>query len=608
MIERFRKPILLICDLILINLSMGLAFLVRFDWNLVNVGENCLYFMVWTSLIRVVLFSMSGLYQWSFRYASISEAMNVFRVVTLGSLLLTAVAFFSKHMIMGRSVLIIDYLGCLFLVIASRFLPRVIIKFKQRRIINLKRVLIVGAGSAGEMVARELITSKERVYDPVGFIDDKPSKRNARIHGIKVLGKMSDISVLVKYCSIEEIIIAIPSASGKIIRDIIEKCKKTGVKIKIVPELHKILTGEVSIRQIREVRPEDLLGRESINIDIKNINSFIQDKVVLVTGSAGTIGSELCRQIIKFKPRLLVLYDYNENDFYFLQLELRDKYPDIKLKTIIGDIKDLGLLNHIFSQFRPHIVFHSAAHKHVPLMEENPVAAVKNNVIGTKNFMNAVEHYGVERFVLISTDKAVNPTSIMGASKRIAEMMVQARTKTSQTKFMAVRFGNVIGSSGSAVLIFKKQIEKGGPVTVTHPDVKRFFMTASEAVQLVIQAAVLGKGGEVFILDMGQQIKIADLAKGLITLSGLKPEEDIPITFTGLRPGEKLYEEVLLNIEKDKATKHDKIYITQPNHFDPRKLQSQIKELEELANIIDNEGVISKIKELVPTYSGNKKK
>jgi FlaA1/EpsC-like NDP-sugar epimerase len=319
----------------------------------------------------------------------------------------------------------------------------------------------------------------------------------------------------------------------------------------------------------------------------------------LVTGAGGSIGSELCRQIAKFKPQEIILLDHNENDVYFLDVELRTKYPKLQFKTIIGDIKDIGLLKRIFSHYKPQVVFHSAAHKHVPLMEENPIAAVKNNVIGSRNLIYAAEHYKLERFILISTDKAVNPTSIMGMTKRIAEMILQAKAKNSKTKFMAVRFGNVIGSSGSVVPLFKKQIEEGGPVTVTDPEAKRYFMSVTEAVSLVLQAGAIGRGGEIFILDMGEQIKIIDIAKNLVALSGLKLDKDISIEFVGLRPAEKLSEEILLNTERDKVTKHNKIYITAPCDFDPVNLRRQIKELERLANIMDEDKIIPKIKKII---------
>jgi len=607
-LDKIRMPIMLVIDLALVNLSMFLAFAIRFDWRFTSlIAFPCLYFMMWTAILRSVLFYIFGMYQWSFRYASISEAINVFKSVTIGSLVLVAIAFFTQRTEIGRSVLLIDYLACLFFIGSSRFLPRVLIKFRQLKSSNLKRALIVGAGAAGEMVAREMINAKKRIYQPVGFIDDNPNKLNSRIHGVRVLGRIEDIKKVINYFNIEEVVIAVPSATGKTIRDIVSKCEKTDVKIKTVPELHKILTGEVTIKHIRDVKPEDLLGREAVNINTQDISLFLKDKVILITGAAGTIGSELLRQIAKFNPGQLILYDLNENGLYFLEMELKANYPQLKYKTIIGDIKDIGLLKSVFSKYRPNIAFHSAAHKHVPLMEGNPIAAIKNNIIGTRNLVYASEHYGVERFVMISTDKAVNPTSAMGASKRIAEMMIQSKAKTSRTKFMAVRFGNVIGSSGSVVPIFKQQIESGKPLMVTHPEVKRFFMTASEAAQLVMQAGAIGKGGEVLILDMGEQIKIVDLARNLITLSGLEPDKDIEIKFIGLRPGEKMMEEMLLDIEHNKATKHDKIYIAQPNNFDALQLRKDIKTLERLANLMDEEKAIAKIKEIVPTYKPNEK-
>lgn len=606
MLDNFRKPMMFAVDLILVSLSIFLAFAIRFDWELTgHLFSLYVYFAVWACILRTSLFAYFGMYQWSFRYASISEAINVLKSATIGSLALIAVAFFTEYADMGRSVLLIDYLTCLFLIGSSRFLPRVLIKFKQLRSTGLKRALIVGAGAVGEMVTREMINAEKRIYQPVGFIDDSPSKLNSRIHGVKVLGRIDDIRDIINGYGIEEVIIAIPSASGKTIRDIVSKCEKTEVKIKTVPELHKILTGEVAIKQIRDVMPEDLLGRKTISINTEDISTFLKGMVVLVTGAAGTIGAELSRQIAKFNPKLLILYDLNENDMYFLEIELKSNYPYLRFKTIIGNINDIGLLKSTFSSYRPQVVFHSAAHKHVPLMEENPIAAVKNNIMGTRNLIYASEHYGVERFVMISTDKAVNPTSTMGTSKRIAEMLIQAKAKVAKTKFMAVRFGNVIGSSGSVVPIFRQQIKNGKPITVTHPEVRRFFMTASEAAQLVMQAGVIGNGGEIFILDMGEQLKILDLAKNLITLSGLDPERDVQIKFIGLRPGEKIYEEMLLDIESDKATKHDRIYITQPNNIDRLQLHKDIKTLERLANLMDEKKTVEKMGEMVPSYKPN---
>ncbi len=610
MVDKFRKPMMVFIDLALINLSLFLAFMIRFNWQLApSVASGYVSLILWASVSRLILFWIFGLYQWSFRYASVHEAIVILKTVTISTLFLIAIAFFQEYRPgIGRAVLLMDYLICLFFVSTFRFFPRLIISLRQNHYVNPKRVLIIGAGSAGEMIARELLNRPNRTYQPIGFVDDDPTKKNTRIHGVKVLGNREKIADIVERYKVEEVIIAIPSAKGEIIRDIISHCEKAEIKFKILPGLHQILTGEVDIKQIRDVKPEDLLGREIVEIDNIEIESFLQDRTVLVTGAGGSIGSELCRQIVGFNPKQLILYEHNENDVYFLELELKSKYPYLKFKTIIGDIKDIALLKYTFSKYRPGVIFHSAAHKHVPLMEENLSAAVKNNIIGTRNFIYAAEHYNVDRFVLISTDKAVNPTSVMGASKRIAEMLIQAKAKEARTKFMAVRFGNVIGSSGSVVPLFKKQIEEGGPLTVTHPEIKRYFMSVGEAAQLVLQAGAIGKGGEIFVLDMGEQIKIADLAKSLITLSGLESGKDISIEFIGLREGEKLHEEVLLDIEKDKATKHNKIYVAQPDNFDIRKLRHQIKELERLANIMSDGAIINKIKEILPSYNPAEKK
>jgi len=610
MFNRLRKPIMVFVDLILISLSIYLAFMIRFDWQITElILKDIIFFMAWACVIRVILFIFFGFYQWSFRFASVSEMLNLFRVITIGSLSLIAVAFFTHQSgEMGRSILLIDYLICFFLIGASRFLPRVFVKFRRNQKRGLKKILILGAGSAGVMICREMLTANKRIYNPVGFIDDNPTKMHSKMHGIKVLGNTEQIEEIIKNYNVEEIIIAMPSANGKTIRGIISKCEKAEVKIKIIPGLHKILTGEVSVKRIRDVRVDDLLGREVIKINSKDLIAYIREKTILITGAGGSIGSELCRQIAKIDPKLLILYDYNENDTYFMELELKRKYPYIKIKVVIGDIKDIALLKYTFSQYKPKVVFHSAAHKHVPLMEENPIAAVRNNIIGTRNLIYAAEHYKVESFIMISTDKAVNPTNIMGASKRIAEQIIQAKAKTARTKFIAVRFGNVIGSNGSVIPIFMRQIQSGGPVTVTHPEVKRFFMTASEAVQLVLQAGAIGKSGEILILDMGEQIKIIDLAKNLIALSGFELDEDIKIKFIGLRQGEKMKEEMLLDTEHDKATKHDKIYIAQPNDFSLKKLHRDIKELEKLANVMSNAKVVEKIIEMVPNYSSNGEK
>lgn len=598
-----RKPAMILTDILLINISVFMAFLIRFDWHLTPaLIRSCAHAMLWVSFIRIASFAFFGIYQWSFRHATLNEAVNIIKAMTISSLLLVSVAFFTEWVTIGRSVLLIDYLICLLLIGASRFSPRIMIKLMESHPDDLKRVLIVGAGATGVMIVRTLINVQDRIYQPIGFIDDDPMKKHARINGIKVLGSTDQIVELSRKYEIDEIIIAMPSASGQSMRNVISKCEKSGLKIKTLPSLHKILTGEVIMKEIREVEPIDLLGRGTVEISTDDINHYVRGKVILVTGASGSVGSELCRQIMRFKPSLLLLYDHCENDTCFLEIELKNRYPTLNFKTIIGGIRDASLLKETFSKYKPQIVFHSAAHKHVTLMERNPISAVKNNILGTKTLIDVADYYEVEKFVMISTDKAINPTSVMGASKHVAEMMIKARSRKAKTKFMSVRFGNVIGSSGSVVPIFKRQIEAGGPITVTHPEVKRYFMTATEAAQLVLQASAMGDGGEIFVLDMGEQIKIVDLARNLIVLSGLEPGKDIEIKFIGLRPGERIAEEDIIDAEHDRMTGHDKIYVTGSASYDPDRLTLDIQALEQFANNMDEANVIAKLKEMIPTY------
>ena len=606
LILRYRRLLVALAHVVLITGAYFLAFYIRFEFSLPSphfkVFINTFLCVI---LIKSVVFYLFRLYEGLWRYVSIYDVSQILKANVIATS-----AFFLFMMVsyrlrgFPRSVFLIDFILCVGFLFGVRFLGRCAReRFLPAVKVKSARVIIVGAGEAGMMALREL---KLNAYCNIaGFVDDDIYKKNSRISGVKILGTTDEISDISKKHSIEEIVISIPSASGRVIRDIISKCEKTQAKIKILPGLNKIISGEVTIRDIRDVSPEDLLDRKPVLINRENIGLFVNEKTVLITGAGGSIGSELCRQAARFNPRLIVLYDYNENSIYYLQQELNKDFPELKYITVIGDIKDIGLLKNTFCLYRPEIVFHSAAHKHVPLMEDNPVAAVKNNIIGTRNLMYAAEHYGVKSFVMISTDKAVRPTSVMGVSKRVAEQMIQSKAKTARTKFMAVRFGNVIGSSGSVVPLFKRQIEHRGPVTVTDPDVKRYFMTAQEAAQLVLQAGAMGKGGEIFILDMGEQIKIADLARNLIILSGLKPDEDIEIKYIGLRPGEKMYEELLLDKEHDKVTQNDKIYIAQPDSFDQKKLQRDISALEKLAVLMDKDRILDKLKEMVPGYNSN---
>lgn len=465
-----------------------------------------------------------------------------------------------------------------------------------------KRLLIVGAGSAAMVMLKELEGNDNLNYDVVGFVDDDKAKRNAIIYGLRVLGSRYDILRVCIEKKVDEILIAIPSASVSDRREILEICNETGCKIKILPSIDQVIHGTDIKHHVRDVEIEDLLARDPIKLDNAEISEYIENKTVLVTGGGGSIGSELCRQIMKFNPEKLVILDIYENNAYDLQMELNKEYGAEKIHVVIASVRDKERLLRVFKKYKPYIVFHAAAHKHVPLMEANPSEAIKNNVFGTLNTAQCADECGVKRFVLISTDKAVNPTNIMGATKRVCEMIVQCAQLNSNTEFVAVRFGNVLGSNGSVIPLFKKQIEAGGPVTVTHKDITRFFMTIPEATQLVIQAASYAKGGEIFVLDMGEPVRIYDLAKNLIRLSGYRPHEDIKIEFCGLRPGEKLYEELLMNEEGLQNTEHDKIFIGKPIDVEKDKLFTMLADLKEAADSDDIDGIKDSIERVVPTY------
>jgi FlaA1/EpsC-like NDP-sugar epimerase len=426
-----------------------------------------------------------------------------------------------------------------------------------------QKILIVGAGAAGSMIVREIHRELAANYQPVGFIDDDPEKSGHTMHGVPILGGRSAIPNLIRQYEIDEVIIALPSASRQEIRDILEICQAAAVRIMLVPPVTEIINGMVSMKQLRDVDIEDLLGREPVRIDLAGIAGYLNHETVLITGAGGSIGSEICRQVARFNPQSLLLLGRGENSIYEIDQELAAAFPHLKREAIIADVRDRQKLAQVFVTYHPTVVFHAAAHKHVPLMEKEPDEAVKNNIFGTKNLAELADEFGCKRFVLISTDKAVNPTSVMGATKRVAELVIQDLSVRSQTKFMVVRFGNVLGSRGSVVPLFRKQIARGGPVTVTHPEMTRYFMTIPEAAQLVVQAGALGKGGEIFILDMGDPVKIVDLARELIRLSGLIPDKEIKIEFSGIRPGEKLTEELLTSDEGRLATKHERIYATQ---------------------------------------------
>ncbi len=601
----YKKPRLIIVDIVLLNLSLIVSFFMRFDASWTSYF-NYSYIIVIT-VIGIIVLYFSNLYNKMWQYASIGELFSIVKVSVLINLILVLYVFFSRTSF-PRSVILINFLVDIFILGSSRFglrlLKEHLMGSKQKH--NNTRVLIVGAGDAGEILIREMNKHTELGRHIVGLIDDDPAKANLEIHGKKVLGNRYDIPEILEEYRVDEVVIAIPSARGKEIKGIFELCAKDDVKVNIVPGMYEILNGDVNLSQIREVKVEDLLGREQVKLNNRVIAEHVENKTVLVTGAGGSIGSELCRQIARFNPQRLLMLDIYENNLYFLDLELKEKYKELEFEPIIGSIRDRDKLRYLFAKYKPDVVFHAAAHKHVPLMEHNPEEAVSNNIFGTRNLIEVADEFSVERFVLISTDKAVNPTNVMGATKRVAEMFIQTINKESKTKFMAVRFGNVLGSHGSVIPLFKKQIAQGGPVTVTHKDVIRYFMTIPEAVQLVIQAGSIGQGGEVFVLNMGEPVKIIDLAKDLIKLSGLRLGDDIDIEITGLRPGEKLYEELLHDDEDNVATEHARISITHLEEIDIVKLDKAMKKLELIVRNGDRAGIIKLLVDLVGTYKPNR--
>jgi len=601
-----RRLTLVLLDIFLISLTLYLAFVIKHGPDDLPDFKLVQWITIWAAatVTSIAVNYFTGLYRNLWQYASINELLNV-----LVSGFITEALFFVTMLLVGYKIsysvhFLVLVLNTVFLGVSRlgyRMLRR-ISKLGSTVASDFKRVLIIGAGDAGVMVIRELRRHYEMGLDPVALIDDDKLKHGCRIMGVKVHGGREKIIEVVDKLDIDMIIVALPSAPRQIQTEILEICKQTKCKLKILPGVYEIINDSVSVSQLRDVQIEDLLGREPVNLNIEEICGYIQNETVLVTGGGGSIGSELCRQIARFNPRKLLILDIYENNAYDLQQELLMTHPELDHEVIIASVRDRARLEQIFEQYRPSAVFHAAAHKHVPLMEHNPSEAIKNNVFGTLNTAECADKYGVKRFVLISTDKAVNPTNIMGATKRIAEMIIQGMNKHSKTEFVAVRFGNVLGSNGSVIPLFKKQIAEGGPVTVTHPEINRFFMTIPEAVQLVLEAGSMARGGEIFVLDMGKPVKIVDLARDLIRLSGLEPDVDIEIKFTGLRPGEKLYEELLMSEEGLTSTSHSKIFIGKPSDIDINKLRQDLEKLKFVMNG-PKEVLMELIKEIVPTYS-----
>ncbi|MGD6778414.1 polysaccharide biosynthesis protein [Sutcliffiella horikoshii] len=555
-----RLSFLIIVDSLIVLSSIYVSFWMLMP-NLDIFSSKTLLLSSLTLVIWHHLFAYTyKLYHKAWEYASIGELMGITKAVTYS----VTVAGFVQLLVVGNvylRALIITWMLHMILIGGSRFSWRVYRDFYYKKNKNKKRTLIVGAGAAGTMVARQLLQNRDADLVPVAFVDDDPKKQKLQILGVPVNGGVSDIESVVEKMEIDNIIIAIPSLGKKEINTIYQECVKTDAKTKIIPMLEDLMSGKVSVNEFRDVEVEDLLGRDPVKLDMDSISESITGKTVLVTGAGGSIGSEICRQISNFTPENLILLGHGENSIYSIELELRSKYDaTINILTEIADIQDRDKIFTIMEKYKPDVVYHAAAHKHVPLMERNPEEAVKNNIFGSKNVAEAADTFGIDTFVLVSSDKAVNPTNIMGSTKRFAEMVVQQLAQESKTKFVAVRFGNVLGSRGSVIPLFKKQIQAGGPVTVTHPDMTRYFMTIPEASRLVIQAGTLARGGEVFVLDMGEPVKIVDLAKNLITLSGFSIDE-IGIRYSGIRPGEKMYEELLNENEIHKADVFPKIHI-----------------------------------------------
>ncbi|SDL04900.1 polysaccharide biosynthesis protein [Halarsenatibacter silvermanii] len=602
----YRRPFMAAADLLLLNICLALSYYLRFEGGWLNYFE--LSYIPVITVIGVIIFNLSRLYNRLWEYASIGELISVIKTGVIINLLFTAYNFFWQQPLprsipLLNTVLLIFGLGGLRL--SLRLLSDYLEQKSTRSAAEKDRtsVLIVGAGDAGEMIIREMKKHPEFARDVVALVDDDPAKQGRKLHGIEVKGGREDLPRLIEEHEVEEVIIAIPSAPGSEVKEIFNLASRhEGVKVKTVPGVYELINGDVSIDELREVRVEDLLRRDPVQLHTENISSYLEGHKVMVTGGGGSIGSELCRQVAEFNPSELLVLDIYENSTYLLLRELRNKFPGLKVRPVVANVQDEKRLENVFRRHRPRVVFHAAAHKHVPLMEINPGEAVKNNVLGTYNTARLADKYGVDRFVQISTDKAVNPTNIMGASKRAAEMVIQDMDCRSDTRFMAVRFGNVLGSCGSVVPIFKEQIASGGPVTVTHREVKRYFMTIPEAAQLVIQAGSQGEGGEVFILDMGEPVKIIDLARDLISLSGYKPGEDIEIEITGLRPGEKLFEELMSDIESSQVTEHERIYISDLEDECGLELNEMINRLEIGLEKQDAAGLVQELANIVESY------
>lgn len=605
--KKFKALILIIFDVFLINIAYLASLYIRLgvDFPPIYMETYKKYFPL-IAITYIVMLSVFKMYKSIWRIAGLDEVIyGIAACLSAGM-----ITFIVMEFMPTRVPRIVTILSCLFIVIlvlsvrlSFRFIRRIFMYGLNFASKGRKNIIIVGAGDCAQLLIDEVRKDRNFEYNIVGLIDDSKNKKGSYLKGIRIIGNRNNILEICKKKRVDEIFIAMPSLSATEKSEILNICKDAKAKVKIVPSFHELIDNEeVSIKKMRSVDLRDLLGRDEIALDKDGISMYLKNKVVLVTGGGGSIGSELCRQIAKFSPKKLIILDIYENTAYDLQNELSRNIPELKKEVIIASVRDKHRLNQIFETYKPQVIFHAAAHKHVPLMEFNPSEAIKNNVMGTLNITECAKKHNVEKFVLISTDKAVNPTNVMGATKRLCEMIVQAMSKDSKTDFVAVRFGNVLGSNGSVIPLFQKQISNGGPVTLTHKNITRYFMLIPEAAQLVLQAGVYAKGGEIFVLDMGKPVRIYDLAENLIKLSGFEPHNEIKIEVTGLRPGEKLYEELLMDEEDLKGTKHEKIFIGKLAHFDLIELKNKIEELVQVADTGDKKELKIRLSEVVPTY------
>ena len=605
----YRRTCLIVYDIISVILASYLAIVIRYEFNVDSIPAHFMEpierFMPINILLTLAIFYCLHLYSSLWAFAGETELQNIVISCVLSTLVNGIGLQFFK--IKAQAVPKSYYFFYLFLLITCIFTSRFSYRFfrglkhKQQNKKNLISVMVIGAGEAANLIIKEIVNSNFSTMVIKCIIDDDKGKWGKYIQGIKVVGGREKIVECADVYDVDEIIVAMPSASRAENRQILEICKDANCKLRSLPGMYQLVNGEVNVSKLRDVEVEDLLGRDPITVDLDSILGYVQGKVILVTGGGGSIGSELCRQIATHKPKRLVIVDIYENSIYDVQQELKAEYPELDLVVLVASVRNTNRMNYIFSTYHPDIVYHAAAHKHVPLMEDSPTEAIKNNVFGTFKTAQAAAMSGVQRFVMISTDKAVNPTNIMGASKRICEMIIQTFDKHYETEFVAVRFGNVLGSNGSVIPLFRKQIAAGGPVTVTDPNIIRYFMTIPEAVSLVLQAGAYAKGGEIFVLDMGEPVKILDLAQNLIKLSGFRVGEDIKIEFTGLRPGEKLYEELLMDEEGMKDTANKMIHIGRPIELDEHEFFTQLKELKDECQI-ESSDIRPLIKKIVPTY------